>query len=275
MFQLVIFICAAVFINQVAPHGYMINGRVASCLDGPNTPFDFPGLFWRPGGVDIRDQACRTAGQYTYNKYLDNGPDYAQDAMVYPFVQIAEFAGNNVNYRFGPQTIREVTGNNHVCSGGATVNSIRPYGDKSGFDMVAPWRKSVISANVGVNIANYEFVFCVTVPHAPGKWWVWQTVDGFDPHVERLTWDVLELVAEYPDIPLEHVAERPPYCRTNMVYRVPTTVQVNPTGTYVVVWQRIDPAGEFFIQCVDYQRARPFNGTTYNQYGVDVNQPDY
>lgn len=244
-------------LSTVRPHGYLTHSRVASCLSGPNDANTFPGLWWPEDGSGIPQPQCRAAAQYIRTKYLSQGSAYASDAMVYQFIQIAEFANLNPNYNDGPNSIRMVTGNENVCSGGAVDNSQRPFGDKSGFDIVSSWREYSLVPNLGNNFSHVELTFCVTADHAPSKWWVYETVSGFDPHVHRLTWDRLRFVSELNNLPLKVGAENPAYCRTNRYYTINAAIELNPVGTIVLVWQRIDPVGEFFIQCMDYRNANP------------------
>lgn len=244
-------LCGAILLAiacQISGHGFMTTpkSRIVQCFED-DQPL-VPNLWWRDGGVDIINPGCKAAFQYLYNKY-SNYPDN-QLTATYPFTQSNEFANVNPNYALGPMHVVDVTGNDNVCSAGA-VDRTKQFGDKSGFDQVADYTFNII--NTDNNYADVEFVFCATAPHNPSKWWVYSTTNGFNPQTTKVTWDKLTFVGEVGDVPVKRSSTTIPYCTNGSYYKFTMTVPANPTGTYVVVWQRVDPVGEFFVSCMDYK----------------------
>ncbi|EFA84504.1 phospholipid-binding protein [Heterostelium album PN500] len=132
------------------------------------------------------------------------------------FVQINEYAVLIPNYAQGLPALKAAVPSN-ICGAGAS-NANAQFGDKSGFSIVNNWPSTKINAPVGANSVNITFTWCATAVHNPNS-----------------------------------VAGQYPGCSGSALFKTALTLPARYSqATIVARYQRIDPAGECFINCSDY-----------------------
>nr|4YN1_A Chain A, Fusolin [Anomala cuprea entomopoxvirus] len=212
------------------------------------------GFWWPPEGTNIPDPMCRAAYQYVFNKVLSEGGSTSQAASAaqYMFQQDNEYAAlAGPNFR-DICWIKEQVVPDYLCAAGADTWRIRPFGDKTGMDIVGSWPPTVIPLeNNFVNTIPIELEFCPTAIHEPSYFEVYVTTPEFNVYRDKVTWPLLELVFN-STVPLVN-RRADSLCTANArVYRMIVPVPYRQTQFVIYVrWQRIDPVGEGFYNCVD------------------------
>nr|4YN2_A Chain A, FUSOLIN [unidentified entomopoxvirus] len=209
--------------------------------------------FWYPtNGDGITDPMCRAAYQYVYDKVLDEtgSTTDAISAAQYEFQQDNEYAALAGPDYWDKCHITQQVVPNYLCAAGAHSWS-NPFGDKSGVDISGSWRPTVIplSDNHQVSVP-LELEFCPTAVHEPSYYEVYITKPSFNVFIDRVVWGNLDLI--YNDtVPLD---PRLPYsiCDADLVYRFTVPIPIRQSQAVLYVrWQRLDPVGEGFYNCVD------------------------
>jgi chitin-binding protein len=251
------FVVLFAIVSCVLGHGYMVvpQARQSMCFEGQS---HMPGLW----SGNIPDPACRAAFNYVRAKG-NPSPQEGTPAEVFQFQQRNEFANFNTAPGHNPNNYPNIVPNGEICSAGNNWpdrTSPRQFGDKTGLSVLAPWRKNTIRTN---NIGGYQavrFQYCATQPHNPSVWHVYYQPGDSSQTVIR--WDTLSYLGEIGNILPRTSPTTIPNCFSN---GVPHNIYYEFTigipmpiegGTIVIAWQRIDPVGEFFMECIDYQ---PYN----------------
>nr|Q05894.1 RecName: Full=Spindolin; AltName: Full=Fusolin; AltName: Full=p50; Flags: Precursor [Heliothis armigera entomopoxvirus]AAA92858.1 fusolin [Heliothis armigera entomopoxvirus] len=212
------------------------------------------GQWWPPNGDGITDTMCRAAYQNVYNKVLNqyNDPQEAATAAQYMFQQDNEYAA-----LAGPDytnlcNLQQNVVPNNLCAAGADDWDVVPFGDKSGMDLPGNWVPTVIplDSNHQSSVA-LELEFCPTAVHDPSYYEVYITNSGFNVHTDNVVWGNLELIFN-DTVPLRPKSSTSTCNANPNVYRFTVSIPVRPAQFVLYVrWQRIDPVGEGFYNCVD------------------------
>ncbi|CCU55869.1 fusolin [Choristoneura biennis entomopoxvirus] len=247
---ILISLIASLYQVEVDAHGYMTfpiaRQRRCSAAGGN----------WYPvGGGGIQDPMCRAAYQNVFNKVLNsNGGDVidASEAANYMYTQDNEYAA-----LAGPDYtnichIQQRVVPSYLCAAGASDWSIRPFGDKSGMDLPGSWTPTIIqlSDNQQSNVVM-ELEFCPTAVHDPSYYEVYITNPSFNVYTDNVVWANLDLIYNNT-VTLRPKLPESTCAANSMVYRFEVSIPVRPSQFVLYVrWQRIDPVGEGFYNCVD------------------------
>lgn len=229
----------------VDAHGYIPISRSSLCYAGDK--------FWYPpDGSAIENYMCREAFVYVQNKVLLEGGSESEaiTAATAMFDQQNEYA-----FLAGPdyENIQLLQSNMpaYLCSAGAH-NFRAGFGDKSGMSLAGKWTPGLtitVAAPAQASVARL-FEFCPTASHDPSYFEVYITRPDFNPITSELSWADLSLLTTTEGI-LSPIYDRE-YCSSSMTYKIPVNIPVR-NGPFILFfrWQRRDPVGEGFYQCVD------------------------
>nr|BAO37620.1 hypothetical protein [Homona coffearia entomopoxvirus] len=249
MFKIVLILSLTNLLYEVNGHGYMTFpiARQRRCSTA--------GGYWWPPNVDgIQDTMCRYAYKNVYNKVLNqyNSESQAATAAQYMFVQDNEYAALAGNRYTDICYVQQYVVPNYLCGAGASDWSIVPFGDKSGMDLPGSWVPTVIPLydNHQTNVA-LELEFCPTAIHEPSYYEVYITNPSFNVHIDNVVWGNLELIYNNT-VPLRAKLAESTCVANSMVYRFTVPIPVRSSQFVLYVrWQRNDPVGEGFYNCVD------------------------
>lgn len=194
------------------------------------------GFWWPESGSAIPNDMCRLAYQYVRSRGNDGTVQFVQS------MEFAAMAGSNYN------DLSHIKNNvipDTLCGAGAKGQN--NFGDKSGMALAGNWQKSTLFNN------KMDMIFCATAPHEPSFWQVFITKPTFDVATQVLTWNDLDMIYERFDVDIELGIFND--CSTLTAYRledVTLPARSNPFIIYIR-WQRQDPAGEGFYNCIDAQ----------------------
>lgn len=244
MFQLM---CTLSLVALVAGHGYMTTptARQYKCfLDG--------NFWWPANGDNIPDRACREAYKKVFYKYRAVGvsESEAASAAQYMFQQNNEYAAlAGPNYRDMAHIKRDVVP--HTLCGAGANDRLALFGDKSGMDEYSYWRPNVLTMPSRNSMTyNTNLIFCPTAVHEPSYFEVYITRPNFNVRGDTLTWNDLELIGGNGSALVPNPGDT--LCNFNQVYTIPTVIPHRSSQFILYVrWQRIDPVGEGFYNCVD------------------------
>jgi predicted carbohydrate-binding protein with CBM5 and CBM33 domain len=218
------------------------------CFEGGSL---VPGLWYPPNGVEIEDPACRAVFNHVAAK--NNNPRTQ-------FTYRNEYANFNPTPGHNRENYPNIVPSGEICSAGNNFpdrNSPPQFGDKTGMSILAPWRKNYIMTG---NVGGYEtlkFQYCATAPHNPSVWHVY--FQAGDAATTKVTWERLRYLGQIGNIQPKVSPTPLANCFSlgaphNVYYEFEMDVPMPPQGgTIVVAWQRIDPHGEFFMECIDFQ----------------------
>ncbi|GAB6263383.1 lytic polysaccharide monooxygenase [Photobacterium sp. R1] len=212
---------------------------------------DMDGGYWdSTDGSTIPNAACRAA-------FVQSG--------WYPFVQKPEFARLVSDYH-NQAAVERAIPDGSLCSAADSK--------KSGMDIPSPyWQKTTLDLT---NNGQLDLLYRAETPHNPSFWKFYLTKPGFDSATQPLAWSDLDLVGEVGNIPTTTI-------NGQKYYQMTITLPTDRTGDAILYarWQRNDPAGEGFYNCIDIR----FDGSDNGQPGgwssagafvkaTDVAQPD-
>ncbi|KDM92683.1 lytic polysaccharide monooxygenase [Photobacterium galatheae] len=212
---------------------------------------DLDGGYWdSTDGSTIPNAACRAA-------FVQSG--------WYPFVQKPEFARLVSDYH-NQAAVERAIPDGSLCSAADSK--------KSGMDISSPyWQKTTIDLT---NNGQLALLYRAETPHNPSFWKFYLTKPGFDSATQSLAWGDLELVGEVGNIPTTTI-------NGQKYYQMTITLPTERTGDAILYarWQRNDPAGEGFYNCIDIRFAGSDNGQPggWSSAGAfvkatDIAQPD-
>lgn len=246
---------AATAVGLSMGHGYHIvpQARQSMCFEGAS---HVPGLWSNSPGTQIPDPACRAAFNWVYNK--QNLPNPMERARV-QFTYRNEYANFNRAPNHDRLNYPNVVPNGEICSAGNNLpdrpNSPPRFGDKTGMSQVFPWRTNTIYTTHMNGLETIKFQYCATAPHNPSIWHIY--FQRGDPRTTPVLWETLDYLGVIQDLPVQRSPTALPNCFSlgaphNAYYEYEMAVPMVPEGgTIVVAWQRIDPMGEFFMECID------------------------
>lgn len=162
----------------------------------------------------IPNEACQLAFDESGNMPFDNWNGFAA----------------NPNNPGDQQSVEDAVPDGMLCSAG-----ISSY---SGIDQPSEhWQKTDLAP--GKHTISFE----ATAPHDPSYWKIYLSKEGFDSAHETLTWDDLELIAEFDSVIKD----------SDSRYRMDIEIPEGRTGTGIlyVRWQREDSGNEGFYNCSD------------------------
>lgn len=194
--------------------------------------------FWSPAdGSAIPDPMCRKAFQYMLEKR-----QYPQ----YQFIQDMEYSANAGIYYNNLSLVQSRVVPNLLCSAGSPK--------KEGMSLPGNWQTNKIAYSKRGSV--FDINFCATAAHDPSFWQVFVTKPGFNVKTKYLSWADLEMVWENRSVKL--VSQSVPYCGSGSIYKLqdvplPSGIGRNTPFIFYVRWQREDPAGEGFYNCMDVE----------------------
>lgn len=246
--KILLFTILCYFVRDITGHGFMTFpiARQHRC----HRANDF---WWPPNGDNIRDVMCRAAYKYVYNKVLDitGDPTVAASEAQYMFMQTNEYAALAGPNFYDMCHIKERVVPSDLCAAGA--NDFRePFGDKSGVSIVGSWTPTVFELTSNTDLVYpVELEFCPTAIHEPSYFEVYITKPEFSVFRDKVIWPLLDIlfndtVALVPRLPNSICTASPNTYR----FVVPIPYRQSQFVLYVR-WQRIDPVGEGFYNCVD------------------------
>eukprot|EP01133_Synstelium_polycarpum_P006610 gene6610-7679_t len=202
-------------------------------------------IFYPEDGQGIKDPACSAAFQHVYKKTGNS------EAARTQYIQNNEYAVLIPEYAKGFSALTAAVPNN-LCSAHA-VNVAAQFGDKSGMSVPTIWRPNMIKVDsTSVKSQTIDFTWCATAAHDPSYWEFYVSEPSYDYTKSMLTWDDLTLIHEAPSIPL--INGNLEGCTVDKYYKLQLSLPARfNAATLLVRWQRVDPVGECFINCVDYK----------------------
>ncbi|UJX27569.1 lytic polysaccharide monooxygenase (plasmid) [Pseudoalteromonas sp. CF6-2] len=226
--------------SHVNAHGFLESpkARQAICnADG--------GYWWPDDGSGIPNLACRAA-------FVESG--HVQ------FVQDIEFSANTADYT-NIAAVKQSVPDGALCAAGDSA--------KRGMDLPSPhWQRSDVIPNANGDILVR---FLASTPHNPSFWEFYLTKPGFDGATQVLTWNDLELVAEYGNLDFVIDANNDRY------YEMSVSIPAGRSGDAILYtrWQREDAGGEGFYNCSDITivtDAGPTDSTNWSALSYFVRQ---
>jgi predicted carbohydrate-binding protein with CBM5 and CBM33 domain len=236
-------------ISYVIGHGYMTFpiARQYRCL----LANDF---WWPEDGSGIQDPMCRAAYQYVFNKVYNEFGDRSNAASAAQYMlqqanEYAALAGPNYSDKCH---IKQNVVPSYLCAAGAHDWNIIPFGDKSGMDVSGSWTPTVLPLpDNNQNVVPLELEFCPTAIHEPSYYELYITKPGFNVYIDKVVWDNLDLIFNNT-VPLRERLPNSICTASSQVYRFTVPIPVRQTQFVLYVrWQRIDPVGEGFYNCID------------------------
>lgn len=219
--------------NAQAKHGYSSFPIARQRFCNIQNHFDYP-----PNGDGIPDQMCREAFKYALARHNNPQSQFIQD------MEYSRNAGVLYNNLTAIQTKILPT---LLCSAGTDK--------KGGMSLPGNWQTNKIA----YTLRGSKFVidFCATAAHDPSFWQVFVTKPGFDVKTQYLEWTDLEMVWENYNVSLVSQPSTTS-CGAGRVYKLdgvplPKLIPVHTPFIYYIRWQRQDPAGEGFYNCVDME----------------------
>eukprot|EP01133_Synstelium_polycarpum_P016621 gene16621-19744_t len=237
-----LFLAIAMIATAVYGHGYALRplARHQICAANSNNNIWYP-----EDGSGVKEPSCSAAFQHVYQKS-------GAGAARIQYVQNNEYAVMIPNYPQGYSALTAAVPNN-LCSAHA-INAGAGFGDKSGFSIPANWKPNVVNvASTSVQSQTIDFVWCATAAHDPSFWEFYVSKPGYNYATSMLTWDDVTLLHSEPNgIPV--TMGKLEGCSADKYYQLALTVPARfDPATILVRWQRIDAAGECFMNCIDYQ----------------------
>ncbi|AIL65118.1 N-acetylglucosamine-binding protein A [Rickettsiales bacterium Ac37b] len=214
------------FISSTNAHGYSSNpiARQTKCFEDGG--FNYP-----PDGSAIPNDACREA-------FKKSG--------VYQFTQKQEFSMNVENYH-DINSVKEKISDGNLCSAGDMK--------KSGMNVVSDtWYKNDINVDKDGHF-EINLQFCATATHNPSYWEVYLSKEDYNSGIHPLNWDNLVLIKTITDIKAKD--GKIPHCETSQYYEFAVDnldypiLDSHENAILYLRWQRVDPAGEGFYNCLD------------------------
>ncbi len=212
-------------------HGSLENGRM---------------LQVRAAGPNGHAPAPWNDSYYTWNQNSQNFPSYANANFLYS----ATVPGG---------TLASAGINDGVQSGLNFTGLNTPS---------AAWQQTAVAAGASVPLH-----FLATAPHDPSKFLVYLTKAGVNPDTKTLAWADLELLGSWAagdaTHPVTTSTRANPIGGTILSYdwSVPIPTDRSGHAALLVIWQRIDPAGEAFFSVQDL-RVSPAATPTAPQLAV-------
>ncbi|MBE0370733.1 lytic polysaccharide monooxygenase [Pseudoalteromonas aurantia] len=197
------------------------------------------GYWWPDDGSSIPNLACRAA-------FLESG--YVQ------FIQEHEFAVNTPDYN-NQAAVEQNIPNSTLCAAGSN--------EKRGMNLPSShWQKTEVTPNAQNELAVR---FRATTPHNPSFWKFYISKPTFDPSVDTLGWQDLELVTEVGNVDFVKDPDGKRF------YEMKVAIPQDRVGDAILYtrWQRIDVVGEGFYNCSDITIVRdtgPVNWTSAGYY---------
>jgi chitin-binding protein len=227
----------SVLSQTVMAHGFMEfpKARQAICQAQE-------GYWWPDDGSNIPNLACRAA-------FLESG--YVQ------FIQEHEFSVNTPNYH------DQAAVENNIPDG--TLCAAGSY-EKRGINLPSEhWQRTKVSPNEENRLA---IRFRATTPHNPSFWKFYISKSSFDPNVDTLRWQDLELVTEVGNVDFVKDLDG------NRFYEMKVDIPQDRIGDAILYtrWQRNDVAGEGFYNCSDITIKRDSAPITWTSAGYFIKQ---
>ncbi|MGU9858250.1 lytic polysaccharide monooxygenase [Pseudomonas sp. LF245] len=208
-----------------------------------------PALAFAHGAVDIpiaRQVYCKTLPDFWSGSPSDAGCA-ALDAASgqYPGQQWNEVAHLIAAPGYNdPDTVKREVPDGQLCSAADSK--------KAGLNLVSPdWFRTDVTPQGGM----MDVRIIGTAPHVPSFANVYITKPGFNPTTTPLTWNNLVLIhTEQLTIAQTNWGSVPPAipgASGFFQFKVPLPAGQTGLATLFVHWQRIDPAGEGFYNCID------------------------
>lgn len=201
---------------------------------------------------EARQSICYSQG----GVWTGNTPNAACQEVLnisgtYPFVQRNEVA-INIPY---PNYLNQNIVKQHIPDG-TLCYANDPQKKGLGIEHTE-WTRTTVAPG------SMELIYNATAPHNPSFWEIYITKPGVDVS-KALTWDNLELINSYGNIPVG----------SDRKYRMNIDIP-DRSGDAVLFtrWQRNDPAGEGFYNCSDITISG--HGSPENPENPDVPQGPY
>lgn len=181
---------------------------------------------------------------YNWNQNSRNFPDYASPGFSY-----ADYVADGT-----------------ISSAGVN-DGVQSWMDFSGLNTPsANWQRTNVDAG-----DDFAMTWLASATHDPSYFEVYLTKDGFDVATEEMGWDDLEYMGRWsvsdPRYPVTLGSKPNPVDAGNVVtynWNLPIPDDRSGHVAAIVVWQRMDPAGESFFATVDLNvRAVPEPSTAW------------
>lgn len=225
-------------ISNVLSHGY-----VSYPLARQSICYSDGGFNWPNDGSNIPDESCRAAYRHVYSKVykLTFDENLAAQAAQKMFIQQNEYAkllGSDFSLENAQNQLRE-----NLCSAGASDYQ-QQFGDKSGMSLEnMPWQATKIEKG------DIIIEFCATAEHYPNIFYVFITKPQYNGG--SLKWSDLQLIKQFNNVQATDVIVKET-CSSSHSYKLPVSLPYIEQGIIYIWWQRDDPAGEGFYNCIDF-----------------------
>ena len=200
------------------------------------------GYWWPDDGSNIPNLACRAA-------FLESG--HVQ------FIQEHEFAANTRDYN-NQAAVEKNIPNGTLCAAGSN--------EKRGMNLPSEhWQRTDVTPNAQNELA---IRFRATTPHNPSFWKFYISKPTFNPDVDTLGWQDVELVTEVGNVDFVKDPDGKRF------YEMKVSIPQDRVGDAILYtrWQRSDVVGEGFYNCSDITIVRDSGPVTWTSAGYYIKQ---
>lgn len=218
-------IALSTILGMAEAHGYSSTPRARQLICKTDD-----GYWWPEDGSKISNPACKAA-------FLKSGTTLFTDAHG--------FSKNVISYNNIDQ-VQAAIPDGSLCSAGNAAT-------RGGIDIKSPsWQKNSVILD-DKNTFKMDIEFCAHAPHSPSFWDVYISKPSYSAAKSTLSWKHLEKIAHFENLELIHGSAQ--NCDAGQYYKLEGVQYTIPRGQADAVmyirWQRQDPAGEGFYNCID------------------------